>query len=136
MSRERKARHQGEDPKLEMTPMIDVVFQLLIFFVVTLKQEDIFAHIDITRPQPQPEDQRVPEVDDLLKITVFPGGYVTNGTLRDLRGTRTFLSKIARFNKNLSVIVMCTADSKHGDLIKLLDICAENKLLNISVFSL
>jgi biopolymer transport protein ExbD len=40
MAYQRK-RNKGETPKLDMTPMIDVVFQLLIFFVVTLKQEDI-----------------------------------------------------------------------------------------------
>jgi biopolymer transport protein ExbD len=39
MAYQRK-RNKGESPKLDMTPMIDVVFQLLIFFVVTLKQEE------------------------------------------------------------------------------------------------
>ena len=33
------AARSMEEAKVEMTPMIDVVFQLLIFFVVTLKQE-------------------------------------------------------------------------------------------------
>ena len=32
------ARKPQEDPKLDMTPMIDVVFELIIFFVVTLTQ--------------------------------------------------------------------------------------------------
>ncbi|MEI6148875.1 MAG: biopolymer transporter ExbD [bacterium] len=26
---------KGEDPKLDMTPMIDCVFQLLIFFIIS-----------------------------------------------------------------------------------------------------
>ena len=34
------ARKQYDNPKAEMTPMIDVVFQLIIFFVVTLKMSD------------------------------------------------------------------------------------------------
>ena len=38
MAYQRK-QNKGESPKLDMTPMIDVVFQLLIFFVVTLKQD-------------------------------------------------------------------------------------------------
>ena len=32
------ARKQYDNPKAEMTPMIDVVFQLMIFFIVTIKQ--------------------------------------------------------------------------------------------------
>ena len=31
---------KNEDVSLDMTPMIDVVFQLIIFFVVTLKMSD------------------------------------------------------------------------------------------------
>ena len=32
------ARKTNENPQLDMTPMIDVVFELIIFFVVTLTQ--------------------------------------------------------------------------------------------------
>ena len=32
------ARRIQENPQLDMTPMIDVVFELIIFFVVTLTQ--------------------------------------------------------------------------------------------------
>ena len=35
------ARKPQENPALDMTPMIDVVFELIIFFVVTIKQEDL-----------------------------------------------------------------------------------------------
>ncbi len=34
------ARKPQENPQLDMTPMIDVVFELIIFFVVTLKMAD------------------------------------------------------------------------------------------------
>ena len=32
------ARKSQENPALDMTPMIDVVFELIIFFVVTLTE--------------------------------------------------------------------------------------------------
>ena len=32
------ARKSQENPQLDMTPMIDVVFELIVFFVVTIKQ--------------------------------------------------------------------------------------------------
>jgi len=59
MAKKRKGRNKGDAAKLEMTPMIDVVFQLLIFFIVTLKQEDILSHLDVSRPAPDPESDRV-----------------------------------------------------------------------------
>jgi biopolymer transport protein ExbD len=44
------ARKEYDNPKAEMTPMIDVVFQLMIFFIVTIKQEDIFSRLASNRP--------------------------------------------------------------------------------------
>ena len=41
-----KNRNKGDELQLEMTPMIDVVFQLLIFFIVTLNQPDILSTLD------------------------------------------------------------------------------------------
>ena len=46
------ARKEYDNPKAEMTPMIDVVFQLMIFFIVTIKQEDIFSKLNANRPAP------------------------------------------------------------------------------------
>ena len=46
------ARKPQENPQLDMTPMIDVVFELIIFFVVTIKQEDLFSKLNCNRPAP------------------------------------------------------------------------------------
>ena len=46
------ARKPQENPQLDMTPMIDVVFELIIFFVVTIKQEDVFSKLNCNRPAP------------------------------------------------------------------------------------
>ena len=46
------ARKPQENPALDMTPMIDVVFELIIFFVVTIKQEDVFSKLNANRPAP------------------------------------------------------------------------------------
>jgi biopolymer transport protein ExbD len=61
-----------------MTPMIDVVFQLLIFFVVTLKQEDILSKLSAARPAPDPNanPQKQP---DPTTIIVCPQGFLFNG---------------------------------------------------------
>ena len=76
MGKKRKTRNKGEAAKLEMTPMIDVVFQLLIFFIVTLKQEDILSHLDVSRPAPDPDTTPEEVIDDLLTIEVGRTGWV------------------------------------------------------------
>lgn len=130
----RKERKPIENPQLNMTPMIDVVFQLMIFFLVTLKQNDILSHLDVNRPaavtSPAPPDP------DLLTILVYNDGFVLRGRRVDLKELDRQLSRIASFDKTVSVIIKCTGDSPHAFLVQLLDLCAKSKLTNLSVFSM
>jgi biopolymer transport protein ExbD len=132
--RQRKTRNKGEIPKLEMTPMIDVVFQLLIFFVVTLKQEDILSRLDIVRPAGVTEAP--PTVSELLEITVYKDGYVLKGRRVTIQELDRQLSHLAGFSTQFSVVIKCTSDSPHTYLVKLLDACARSKLTNLNVFSM
>jgi biopolymer transport protein ExbD len=133
-----RKRNKGELAKLEMTPMIDVIFQLLIFFVVTLKTPEMLSHLDVSRP-------RVPDVQtpidiEFLTIQISPTGWVMNG--KPYAGTTGFasmerdLARIASFSRNASVMIKCTADAPHGALIRTLNACARENMQNIALFSL
>ena len=52
-------RRPQENPALDMTPMIDVVFELIIFFVVTIKQEDLYTRLNVNRPAPASSSVRL-----------------------------------------------------------------------------
>ena len=141
MARQKK-KNKGEAAKLEMTPMIDVVFQLLIFFIVTLKPQDILAHLDISRPAPDPNQKPEEEMDDLLTILVYNHlklggkGVSIEGAKVSYEHLSKQLKKLAAHSQNVSVVIKCTSDSPHSNLVKLLDICAAAKLTNLAVFSM
>ena len=132
----KKERKKGDVAQLEMTPMIDVVFQLLIFFIVTLKQEDILSHLDVSRPAPDPNQKQEEEVQDLLTVLVYRDGYMLRGRRVSQKELDRQFTRIASFSKTISVIIKCTADSPHKHLIGVLDICAKAGLTNLSVFSM
>jgi biopolymer transport protein ExbD len=140
MVKKRKARKKGDSAKLEMTPMIDVVFQLLIFFIVTLKEQDILAHLDVSRPAPDPNSTPEETVDDLLTIQIGKEGWVLNGRpyigRSGLAALDKQLSRIASFSRTTSVIIKCTGESSHSSLIRVLNILSREQMTNISVFSL
>ncbi len=140
MVKKRKTRNKGEAAKLEMTPMIDVVFQLLIFFIVTLKEKDILANLDISRPAPDPNTKPEEKVDDLLTIQIGKEGWVLNGRpyigRSGLEQLDRQLARIASFSRNASVIIKCTGDSPHSFLVRVLNILSREGMTNISVFSL
>ena len=132
----KRKRATGDAAQLEMTPMIDVVFQLLIFFIVTLKQEDILSHLDVSRPSPDPDAKQEEQFKDLLTITVHRYGYMLKGKVRTLTQLDRDLTRLASFSKDVSVIIRCTADSQHERLVEVLNICAKVGLKKLSVFSM
>jgi biopolymer transport protein ExbD len=131
----RRRKREDQNPQLEMTPMIDVVFQLLIFFIVTLKQEDILSRLVASRPAPDPN--AVPDKHpDLINIDVHRGGYIFRGKPLTLDGLDRQIERYSEISKKANVIIRCTADSPHKFLVQVLDICNKHGMMNLSIFSL
>jgi len=134
MAYQRK-QNKGENPKLDMTPMIDVVFQLLIFFVVTLKQEDILSKLSAARPAPDPTATKENQVEPITVI-VAPQGFLFNGRPMRLGELDRQLERMAGFSKTAMVVIKCTSDSPHAFLVQTLDLCSKHGLVNLSIFSM
>jgi len=128
-------RTAGEPVKLEMTPMIDVVFQLLIFFIVTLKQEDILSSMQVMRPG-RPVETQGPIPPPPFTIVIDSHGFIYNGRGITEKQLRETIERFARYDRNKTIAIKATLDSPHEFLIRLLDICALNDVNNIAVFSI
>lgn len=135
MSKNRKRRNKGDEVALEMTPMIDVVFQLLIFFIVTLKQEDILSQLEVMRPAPDPTATAENQVEP-IKILIGRTGFVYRGRPVSESELNSSIARVARYNPNSTIMLQCTMDSSHRWLVKALDICARNKMTRLAVFSM
>jgi len=130
------AKKEYDNPKAEMTPMIDVVFQLMIFFIVTIKQEDIFSKLNANRPAPNTSSAPTEENDTQIKIDIGKGGVVLNGRGMSFPALDASIKKLAANSTKATVIVRCTADSPHGFLVRVLDTCNKYKMYNLSIFSM
>ncbi len=134
MAYKRRA-NKGESPKLDMTPMIDVVFQLLIFFVVTLKQEDIMAKLSAARPQADPSATKENQVEPMTIIVAADGLFFNGQPMRPAELDRK-LERMAGFSKTATVLIKCTMNSPHGLLVTALDLCNKHQLTNLSILSM
>ena len=83
-----------------MTPMIDVVFELIIFFVVTIKQEDIFSKLNANRPAPASSAAASEENDTQVKIDIGSGGLVFNGRMMNMKQFDQSMREISKTSKN------------------------------------
>ena len=144
------ARKPQDNPQLDMTPMIDVVFELIIFFVVTIKQEDLFTKLNVNRPTPSPPTTSAPPDEISVTIEVGkarnnnPSGVIIynkkemgpSGPAQARKDLDRNLQEIARTSKKTPIIIKCTDDSPHKALVDVLDICYKNDLYSVSVFSM
>ena len=136
------ARKTQEDPQLDMTPMIDVVFELIIFFVITIKQEDILSRLNVNRPAPatsaaQQTNDKPQEIEVGKAFNSFRRGvYVHDGREYNLETIDRVLRDIANINNESQIVLKCTLDSPHKALVDILDICYKYKLVNVNVFSM
>jgi biopolymer transport protein ExbD len=136
MKVKRQRRITNDQPQLEMTPMIDVVFQLLIFFIVTIKQEDIYSMLSASAPAADP---RVTEKDpqpNVLNIEINRTGFILRGNPVSKALLEKQLANIAGYDKTVSVVLRCTGDSPHKYLVQTLDICHKLQLTNLAIFSM
>ncbi len=152
------ARKPQDDPKLDMTPMIDVVFELIIFFVVTIKQEDILSKLNVNRPatnnsiSSQQNDSENCEIqiaaNKHVRDRIKDGVYVI-GDAQNTQRTEVKLPEVEKYLKKMidkrkgkqkvaeiPVIIKASTESHHGALVDLLDKCYELELRNINVFTL
>lgn len=76
----------AEDTELNMTPMIDIVFQLIVFFLLTLRFRTVDERIESHLPN---EGQRagpvIPAPPQRVRVKVFRRGLETRDTTADDR---------------------------------------------------
>lgn len=120
----RRARRNqgGDDADVDMTPMLDIVFIMLIFFIVTATFLDETA-IDLTQPPPPPDDINTPPSDNPA-ITVYVDGR--DFCAVDGQGTgcdRVILrvEKLLAEKPNAAVILRMDEKSSHKILVDLKD---------------
>lgn len=131
----RRIRKSVESGEVQMTAMIDVVFQLLIYFVVTIKPVDVISHLDVYRPSPESKKEQLQTPPKMIRIQIYPDGFTINDRAVGVSEMDTLLARLASIDTKQTIMIMATALSRHEDLIKVLDLCAKSGLQNLSVIS-
>jgi biopolymer transport protein ExbD len=124
--------HPGE---LNLTAMIDVAFQLLSFFIITVHPVDVLTHLDVFRPSAESKANQSSTPPKMIKVMVMPGGFSINDRPVTEVDLDRLLTKLAGLDKTQTILIMCAAESPHGMLVDVLDLCSKAGLVNLSVVS-
>jgi biopolymer transport protein ExbD len=121
--------------------MIDVVFLLLIYFIVIQKPLITDTLIEVTMPgeSNKPKTSSAPALV-INVLEEFKGNpekdlkyYRLNGTLWPLENIGELLEKSCSGEDGQSLLISCGPNARHEKLVRLLDICGKSKVKKMSI---
>jgi biopolymer transport protein ExbD len=123
---------------VNLTPMIDIVFQMIIFFVFTLdlEREKFDKDLDI----PKAVDAK--EITEFEPSTIYPQ-VLRNGTIKlgtAVTAPATFRgiikNAVGRYGDGIPVMIYAEGETEHRHIKRVMDICSEEGLYKIHVIGL
>ncbi len=121
---------QEEESGFDMTPMLDIVFIMLIFFIVTtsfVKE----AGVDVSRPSAQTAERKE-RGNILIAITADDQVWIDKRQI-DLRAVRANVERLHAENPEGGVIIQADEASRNGTLISVIDQARLAGVTNVSV---
>jgi biopolymer transport protein ExbD len=119
-----------DEQQVDLTPMLDVVFIMLIFFIVTtsfIKE----TGIDINRPSAATAEKK--SKGNIL-IAITPEGEIWLDKRRiDIRAVRANIQRLKAKFPQSSVIIQSDNESKTGILVRVMDQIRLAGVQNISI---
>ena len=123
----KKKSKTGEDCVVNLTPMIDVVFQLIIFFVVTVNLDQEQMNQSIKLPDSKYSREEKEKDPRQITIQVDSDGRVFIGKAPySIKGLRIVLKNTVRMfgADNVPILIRGDKQSKHAHIRKVMDLCA------------
>ncbi len=119
MARFSRSRENDEETEVNVTPMLDVVFILLIFFIVTTSFVKEFG-VDLSRPSNEPPKDV--EISEVIAIKIDRAGTISiRGRVTDVRAVRANIESALALAPEASVVVAADREADAGLLVRVVD---------------
>ena len=127
-------RQRREEVGINLTPLIDVVFLLLIFFMVsTTFNRETQLSIDL----PEAEGSPAPTTDEQIEILINEAGqYRVNGQgLVDsrMRTLQAAIYKISAGDTTMPMVITADAQAAHQDVVRAMDAAGQMGFVHLSI---
>ena len=125
-------REEEDNFSFDMTPMIDVVFLLIIFFMVSTVFVDFSRKMDINLPTSK--SSAIDEITKTLEVEMSKDKKIfLAGKPLTLLGLETTLAKMEFKDKKPSAIIRADKSLPYGDVIQVMGLLQKKGIPDISV---
>ncbi|MGV3605583.1 MAG: ExbD/TolR family protein [Planctomycetaceae bacterium] len=125
--------HQDDMPSINLTPMIDIVFQLIIFFMVGSRFTEMEKKVDLSVPEVSTKAE-LPTAPEKFVVNVYRDGKLT---LNEQPVTReqliAQLSDAKRSNPDISVTVRGDGASPLQEVANALTACKQAGIADMGI---
>ncbi len=123
-------RKRSLDLSIDLTPLIDIIFILLIFFLVfsVIKKDKFIFDISL----PKTRASHILSKEKNIKIELNNNSLAYQNKSLSFKRFKNICKGLSKKNKFILII---DKDTKYKNLLKILDILKENKLNNISLLT-
>jgi biopolymer transport protein ExbD len=116
----RRHRRGGEEAEINITPLLDIVFIMLIFFIVTSSFVKEIA-LELNRPASAPQQEV--EIAEVITIRIAANGQIEVGNrLVDIRAVRANIEgELATRGFDTPVVVIADRAADSGLMVRIID---------------
>ncbi|MGD8568130.1 MAG: biopolymer transporter ExbD [Gammaproteobacteria bacterium] len=122
-----------DDPDVNITPLIDIVFLLLIFFMVSTTF-DRESEIDVTLPEAAIDAPQ--KKNEIIDITISPDGvFYINGKRvinKQVSTLKQALLKVADGREDPPILISADANAKHQSVVAVMDAARQLGFIHLS----
>ena len=119
-----------EENEINLTPMLDVVFIMLIFFIVTasfIKE----AGIDVQRPE-APTGERQDDASILIAISANDEIWIDRKEM-DPRAVRSAIERLHAENPKGSIVIQADQESTNEILVLVMEAAKQAGVANVAI---
>lgn len=125
--------HQDEVPTINLTPMIDIIFQLIIFFMVGSRFTEMDKKVDVKVPTAS-QAVNLPTAPTRYVVNVQRDGQLTfNGQPVSLDSLTLELKSLRNTQVDLNVIVRGDADGPLQNVAAVLTACRSAGVADVGI---
>lgn len=129
-----RTRSKGKQVQLNITPLIDVLFLLIIFFMLTGTFKRV-GELELQLPDSSTAQPSAGEVQkhEIELVVTEAGGLLLDGRPTEMSQLKQDLARVLASDPQSRIMIKAEAGVKHGDVVRILDLVRETGFPGVGI---
>ncbi|HEY1661140.1 MAG TPA: biopolymer transporter ExbD [Verrucomicrobiae bacterium] len=125
------ASHHGSLNELNITPLLDLVFVLLVIFIITTPQMMNNLEMNLPSPKPPPPSKDKPKVNNI--VVDATGQTFLNDQPVTIPQLKSGLQLLQKDNPDISVVVKGADEVDYQSMVSVLDVLQQLNITKVGL---